>query len=281
MDLWYTEFHTPNAGLKLKVKETLFVGRSNYQTIEVLDTYEYGRVLLLDGLVMTSDRDEHIYHEMITHPALYLHPAPKNVLIIGGGDGGAVREVVKHGGVERVVLCEIDGLVIETCKKFFPRVASELNGNDRVAVVVDDGTEYMGRNISIFDILIVDSTDPIGPAEGLFKEDFYKKCLAALRPDGILVAQSESPFYNINIIKEMHRNLREAGFPVINFYIGAIPTYPSGLWSWVMASKKYDPSKDFDPARFAAHRINAKYFTDEICRAAFMLPAFFKEAVFT
>lgn len=278
MDLWYTEFHTPNAGLKLKVKETLFVGRSDYQTIEVLDTYEYGRVLLLDGLVMTSDRDEYVYHEMITHPALYLHPNPQDVLIIGGGDGGVVREVVKHGGVKRVVLCEIDRLVIETCERFFPHIASELKGNDRVSVVVDDGIRYMSGHTSAFDILIVDSTDPIGPAEGLFRADFYKKCLAALRPDGILIAQSESPFYSINIIKEMRNNLNEAGFPVINFYIGFIPTYPSGLWSWVMASKKYDPLKDFDQIRFSAHRINTKYFTDEIYRASFMLPAFFKEA---
>ncbi|MGQ9745435.1 MAG: polyamine aminopropyltransferase [Dissulfurimicrobium sp.] len=279
MELWYTELHTPNVGIKLKVKETLFTSRSEYQTIEVLDTFEYGRVLLLDGFIMTTERDEYIYHEMIVHPAMYLHPNPKDVLIIGGGDGGAVREAVKHKSVERVVLCEIDGLVIETCIKFFPSIASELKGNSRVSVVVDDGIKYIDRHLSAFDVLIVDSTDPRGPAVGLFKTDFYKKCLTALKPDGILVAQSESPFYDMNIIKEMHKNLREAGFPIVNFYVGFIPTYPSGMWSWGMASKKYDPLKDFNTERFKTHKIPTRYFTQRLCLASFALPSFMKEAI--
>lgn len=279
MELWYTELHTPNAGLKLKVKETLFAGRSEYQTIEVLDTFEYGKVLLLDGLVMTTDRDEYIYHEMITHPALYLHPNPEDVLIIGGGDGGAVREAIKHRDVKRVVLCEIDGLVIKICKMFFPLIASELKGNDRVSVVVGNGITYLDDNKSTFDVLIIDSTDPIGPAVGLFKTEFYKKCLSALKPDGILVAQSESPFYQIDLIKNMNKNLREAGFPFVNFYLGFIPTYPSGMWSWVMASRQYDPLRDFDPERFKTHKVPAKYFTDEVCRASFALPAFMEKAL--
>lgn len=279
MELWYTELHTQNAGLKLKVKETLFTGKSEYQTIEVLDTYEYGRVLLLDGLIMTTDRDEYIYHEMITHPALYLHPAPEDVLIIGGGDGGAVRETVKHQNINRVVLCEIDGLVIETCIKFFPSIASELKGNDRVTVVIDDGIKYLEDNKSAFDILIVDSTDPVGPAVGLFKTEFYKKCLSALKPDGILVAQSESPFYHIDIIKDMNLNLRKAGFPIVNFYTASIPTYPSGMWSWVMASKKYDPLKDYDTKRFRANSISTKYFTERLCLASFALPSFVEKTI--
>jgi spermidine synthase len=279
MELWYTELHSHDAGIKLKVKETLFTGRSEYQTIEVLNTFEYGRVLLLDGLIMTTDRDEYIYHEMITHPALYLHPAPADVLIIGGGDGGAVREVVKHKDVKSVVLCEIDRLVIETCMKFFPSIASELKGNDRVSVVVDDGIKYLEDNKSAFDVIIIDSTDPIGPAVGLFKTEFYKKCLSALKPDGILVAQSESPFYHLETIKDMNRNLHQAGFPFVDFYTGSIPTYPSGMWSWVMASKKYDPLKDFNTERFEAHKIPTRYFTERLCLASFALPSFMEEAI--
>jgi len=279
MELWYTERHTANAGLTLRIRETLFVSKSRYQTVEVLDTEEYGRLLLLDGLVMTSQRDEFIYHEMIVHPALHLHPRPRDVLVIGGGDGGAVREVTKHPAPERVVLCEIDALVVEVSRRFFPEISSELEGNPRVQVIIQDGIEYLADQRECFDVLLVDSTDPIGPATGLFKADFFRACNSALRPDGILVAQSESPFYHLPALAEMAGNLREAGFPVVKFYWGPVPTYPSGVWSWVMASKRYDPVRDFDSARASGLNIPTRYYTTELHRAAFVLPAFFAGAV--
>lgn len=281
MELWFTEYHKNRIGFSLKVKETLFVGESEYQKIQVLDTEAFGRVLLLDGLFMTTDRDEWTYHELIVHPAMFLHPNAQNVLVIGGGDGGAIREIVRHQNVRRAVLCEIDGLVIETCKRFFPKIACELTGNPKVEVKVQDGVKFMEDNQTSFDVIMVDSTDPIGPAVGLFQSDFYKKCLNSLKDDGILVAQSESPFYDMEIIKKMYQNLKQAGFPIIRFYWGFVPTYPSGMWSWVMASKKYDPIKDMDieAARQKMPSMGLKYITPELLRSVFDLPAFFQKAM--
>lgn len=281
MELWFTEYHKDNIGLKLKVKETLFVSNSEYQKIQVLNTEAFGKVLLLDGLFMTTERDEWTYHELLVHPAMFLHSNPENVLVVGGGDGGAIREVVRHECVKKAILCEIDGLVIETCKRFFPQIACELTGNPKVDVKVEDGVKFMEKNQTAFDVILVDSTDPIGPAIGLFQTDFYKKCLNSLNEDGILVAQSESPFYDIEIIQDMHNNLKEAGFPIIRFYWGFVPTYPSGMWSWVMASKKYDPIKDMkiEAARQKMPSMNLKYMTPELLRSIFDLPAFFQKAV--
>lgn len=281
MELWFTEYHKDNIGFTLKVKETLFVGESEYQKIQVLETEAFGRVLLLDGLFMTTDRDEWTYHELLVHPAMFLHSKPENVLVIGGGDGGAIREIVKHECVKKAVLCEIDGLVIETCKRFFPQIACELTGNPKVEVKVRDGVKFMEENQTSFDVILVDSTDPIGPAVGLFQADFYKKCLKSLKEDGILVAQSESPFYNMEILQDMQKNLKKAGFSTVNFYWGFVPTYPSGMWSWVMASKKYDPIKDMnlDAAKQKMPSMCLKYMTPELLRSVFDLPAFFQKAV--
>jgi spermidine synthase len=279
MDLWYTEYHTRHVGLTLRVKETLFVSQTEYQTIEVLDTEDYGRVLLLDGLVMTTQRDEFVYHEMIVHPAMYVHPDPKDVLVIGGGDGGAVREVVRHDPCVRVVLCEIDGLVVETAKRFFPEISCALEGNSRVEVVIQDGVKYLEDSTDSFDVIIVDSTDPIGPAAGLFKTDFFKRCFDSLRGDGIMVAQSESPFYHLDLIRQMRENMMEAGFPIVKFCWGFVPTYPSGMWSWAIASKRYDPVGDFDVEKAKRRRIPTRYYTAELHRAAFVLPAFFAQGL--
>ncbi len=279
MELWYTEHHTPNAGLTLKVKETLFTGRSPYQSIEVLDTEEYGRVLLLDGLIMTTDRDEFVYHEMIVHPALFLHPRAEKVLVIGGGDGGAIREVVKHPEVKKAALCEIDSMVVEVAKRFFPALSLELEGNARVEVLIQDGIRYLRESRGQWDVILVDSTDPIGPASGLFEEDFYRECFESLKSDGILVAQSESPFYHLDLQARMKKALSRAGFPCVYFYTGPVPTYPSGFWSWVMASRRYHPLKDFREERVEALGVGLRYYTPQIHKAAFALPAFMKNAL--
>lgn len=275
MELWYTERHTPNVGLIVRVKETIFVGRSAYQSVEVIETIEYGKMLLLDGLVMTSEWDEFIYHEMIVHPAMFTHPDPRDVLVIGGGDGGAVREVMKHGTISRAVLCEIDGLVVETCKRHFPEISCTLEGNEHVEVVLQDGIRYVEDKSARYDLILIDSTDPIGQAEGLFGADFYSKCFRSLRPDGILVAQSESPFYSLELILRMKKNLEKAGFPIVRFYCGSVPTYPSGLWSWVMASKRYDPMVDFSPKRVEERAVATRYYNVGIHQGAFALPEFF------
>lgn len=279
MELWYTEKHSENVGITMKITRTLFSGRSDFQQLEIIDTLEYGRMMLLDGLVMVTERDEFIYHDMIVHPALFTHPAAKKVLVIGGGDGGSIREIVRHPGVELAVLCEIDGLVIEKSIEFLPSMASAIDGtHPRVNLHVDDGLAYIRQHQNTFDIILVDSTDPIGPAVGLFEEEFYQLVSSALKTDGIMVAQSESPFYHADIQKNMFRNLR-AVFPIVEMYQAFIPTYPSGFWSFAFASKKYHPTKDFDKERAARRDFHTRYYNENLHLGAFMLPTFARENI--
>ncbi len=278
MDLWYTEKHTENAGITLKITRTLFSGASEFQQLDIVETLEYGRMMLLDGLVMVTERDEFVYHDMITHPALFTHPDPKRVLVIGGGDGGTIREIVKHPGVEEAVLCEIDGLVVDKSIELLPSMACELRGNPRVKVNVADGIAYIREHRDSFDVILVDSTDPIGPAVGLFEQDFYQLVSTALKSDGIMVAQSESPFYHGHIQKEMYANLR-AVFPITEMYQAFIPTYPSGYWSFAFASKKYHPVRDFNRERAAKRGFYTKYYNEDLHLGAFMLPTFARENI--
>ncbi|MDT8420450.1 MAG: polyamine aminopropyltransferase [Desulfuromonadales bacterium] len=279
MELWYTEKHSENVGITLKVSKTLYSGESEFQKLEIVETTEYGRMMLLDGLVMVTERDEFVYHDMIVHPALFTHPAPKKVLVIGGGDGGSIREIMKHPEVEQAVLCEIDGLVIDKSIELLPSMACEIDGsNPRVKLHVDDGLAYIRDHQDAFDVILVDSTDPIGPAVGLFEEDFYRLVFGALKQDGIMVAQSESPFYHAEIQQNMYRNLR-AVFPIVEMYQAFIPTYPSGLWSFAFASKSYHPVKDFDRKRAAARNFHTRYYNEDLHLGAFMLPTFARENI--
>lgn len=279
MDMWYTEKHSENVGITMKVTETLFSAKSDFQQLDIVNTLEYGKMMLLDGLVMVTERDEFIYHDMIAHPALFTHPCPKKVLVIGGGDGGSIREIMKHPAVEQAVLCEIDGLVIEKSIQFLPTMACEIDGsNPRVKLHVDDGLAYIRDHQNEFDIILVDSTDPIGPAVGLFEEDFYRLVHGALKEDGIMVAQSESPFYHADIQKAMYANLRPV-FPIVEMYQAFIPTYPSGFWSFAFASKRYHPVKDFDRQRAAKRDFYTRYYNEELHLGAFMLPTFARENI--
>jgi len=279
MDMWYTEKHSENVGITMKVSRTLFSGKSDFQQLDILETLEYGRMMLLDGLVMVTERDEFVYHDMITHPALFTHPNPKKVLVIGGGDGGTIREILKHTNVEQAVLCAMDGLVIDKSIELLPSMSCEIDGsNPRVKLHVDDGIAYIKAHQGEFDIILVDSTDPIGPAEGLFEEDFYRTVFAALKDDGIMVAQSESPFYHAEIQKNMYRNLRSV-FPIVEMYQAFIPTYPSGLWSFAFASKKYHPVRDFDRERAKNRESHTRYYNEDLHLGAFMLPTFARENI--
>lgn len=279
MDLWYTEKHGDNVGITMKVTKTLFSGKSKFQQLDIVETLEFGRMMLLDGLVMVTERDEFIYHDMIVHPALFTHPKPKKVLVIGGGDGGSIREIMRHSDVELAVLCEIDGLVIEKSIEFLPSIATEIDGsNPRVKLHVDDGLAYIRDHQNEFDIILVDSTDPIGPAVGLFEENFYRLVFSALRDDGIMIAQSESPFYHAEIQKNMYHNLR-AVFPIVEMYQAFIPTYPSGFWSFAFASKKYHPITDFDHDRTARRDFHTRYYNEDLHLGAFMLPTFARENI--
>jgi spermidine synthase len=279
MEMWYTEKHTEHAGITIKATRTLFSGHSEFQQLDIIETVEYGRMMLLDGLVMCTERDEFVYHDMICHPALFTHPDPKQVLVIGGGDGGSIREIMKHKNVELATLCEIDGLVIDKSVELLPSMACEIDGsNPRVKLHVDDGLAYIREHQNEFDVIMVDSTDPIGPAVGLFEEDFYRLVFGALKQDGIMIAQSESPFYHAEIQKSMYGNLR-AVFPIVEMYQAFIPTYPSGLWSFAFASKKYHPVRDFDRERAANRGFHTRYYNEDLHLGAFMLPTFARENI--
>jgi spermidine synthase len=273
MELWYTEKQTADYGITAKIRRTLCAEKTDFQDLAVLDTVQWGRMLVLDGCVMTTDRDEFVYHEMIAHVALCAHPAPKKVLVVGGGDGGVIREIVKHPTVEAAVLAEIDGLVIERSREFFPHIASELD-NPRVDVRVIDGIAHVKEHPDEYDVIIVDSTDPIGPAVGLFAREFYQSIHTALKADGLFVAQTESPFLTGDLIRRVYTDVA-AIFPMASLYLASIPTYPSGLWSFTVGSKIHDPHAIADPVRAAG--LETRYYTPDVHRAAFALPRFVQE----
>lgn len=277
MDLKYTELHDNQFGITMRVKNVLYSGKSDFQEIEVLDTEFFGKVLLLDGLVMTTEKDEVFYHEMITHIPMLSHQCPKNVLVIGGGDGGTVREVLRHDCVEKVVLCEIDGDVIDVCKKYLPQLASKLD-DAKVDIQVKDGIEYIAQCKNEFDIILIDSTDPMGPGEGLFTEEFYKNVNSALKDGGIMVCQSESPIADQKEIKMMKPLLKKA-FPIVKTYVGPMPTYPAGYWSWTFCSNTVTPLNYIDEKRADLISKDSKIYNKEIHRAVFALPNFVKELV--
>jgi len=229
-------------------------------------------MLVLDNVIQTTVMDEFVYHEMITHVALNTHAAPRSVLLIGGGDGGAVREIVKHQTVERVVHCEIDGAVIEASRKYLPEISCALD-HPKVEIIIDDGIKHVRDNKNAYDVIIVDSTDPVGPAEGLFSASFYGDIFNSLKEDGIFVAQTESPFFNRDLIPRLYRDISGI-FPVARLFLANVPSYPGGLWTFTMGSKKYDPY-DTDIAEIPP--IDTKFYSPAIHRTCFVLPPFVKE----
>lgn len=268
-ELWYTEKQTPNHGITTKVKKSLYHDQSEFQSLDVLETVEFGNMLVLDGMVMTTDRDEFVYHEMITHVAMNTHPNPKQVLVVGGGDGGAVREILRYPSVERAVLAEIDAKVIEASKTYFPQIASGLN-DPRVDIQVTDGIRHIQENKGKYDVILIDSTEPVGPAVGLFQKPFYEGIFDALKEDGIMVAQTESPWFNQELIRRVFRDIRDT-FPIARLYTASIPTYPSGLWSFTIGSKQYDPLQ-VDPS--SLKKFDTRYYRPEMHHSLFELPQF-------
>ncbi len=268
---WFLEKHTPYSGLSLAVRERLLDERSEFQHIEVFDTVEYGRMLLLDGCVMLTDRDEFIYHEMIVHPALSLHDAPARVLVIGGGDGGSVREALRHAAVEEITLVEIDPAVIAASRRFFPALSAGLD-DPRVTVQCRDGFDFLDGHPGSFDVILVDSIDPVGEAAKLFTSAFYGKVKAKLRPGGIGVFQTESPYFNGDVLGRVRARLAPH-FRHVAPYLAYIPTYPSGMWSFTFASDAVDPLQA-TPREEPPFPGGLRYFTPAIRQAAFVLPGF-------
>ncbi len=269
-EIWFTEKHTKNCGITFKVDKTLYSGRSKYQRIDIIETVQYGKVMLLDGLIMLTEADEFVYHEMITQIPLFTHKNPKNYLVIGGGDGGVVSRIALHPEIERITEVEIDEEVVNISKQFFPNISNGYN-DKRTELIIGDGIKYVKDNKSRYDIITVDSTDPFGAAKGLFTEEFYNDIYGCLTDNGILTVQSETPFYDIDATKTIYRNLKKS-FPIVRAYLAFIPTYPAGIWSFCLASKLYDPLADFDEKRYRNLQLPFKYYNKEIHIAAFALP---------
>lgn len=272
MELWYTEKQTENFGITAKIRQTLAVEQTPYQHLAVIDTVEWGRMLVLDGMVMTSVRDEFVYHEMVVHPALATHPNPRRVLIVGGGDGGAVREALRHPKVEKVVLVEIDGQVIEQSRRHLPEIAGMLD-HPKVEVIVGDGYLHIHEHQNTYDVIVVDSTEPVGPAVELFTRGFYQGISDALKEDGLFVAQTDNPWFKAELIRQVYREVKEI-FPIVRVYGANVPTYPSGWWTFTLGSKKYDPLQ-VDEEDIPA--MDTKYYTPRLHKAAFVLPRFVED----
>lgn len=274
MDLWFSEDQTDHMRISLRVKELLLHRRSQYQEILVVDTFEFGRLLALDDIIQTNERTEFVYHEMLAHVPMFAHPNPRRVLIVGGGDGGVLREVLKHPVVEEAVLAEIDEEVIEAARRFLPSISSGFD-DPRARLAIGDGIKYVAEHPDTYDVIIVDSTDPINHAEGLFSQSFYATAHRALREGGIFVAQTESPFYTADLVRRVQRSLRNV-FPYSTLYWAVVPEYPGGFWTMSMGTKGIDPTKV--PADRYAERgfdgFATQYYTPAIHQAAFVHPPF-------
>jgi spermidine synthase len=267
-----------NFSVRYDITETLFSGKSPFQKVEVVQTKGHGRMLLNDDLVMVTERDEFVYHDMITHVPLFLHPNPKRILIIGGGDGGTAREVLRHSSVEKCDMVEIDGLVVEACRKFIPQTAVGMQDSPRFSLFIDDGVKFVRESKETYDVIIVDSTDPIGPATPLFGIDFYKDVYKCLASDGIVVSQGESPFYNQETQTAMSKILGQL-FSIVRYYNFTNLTYPGGYWSFSYAAKTIHPLKHFKAERVKASGLKFKFYNEDLHTAAFQLPSFQRDMI--
>lgn len=276
MELWFSELHTPDVKMSIRVDKQLHSEQSEYQRIDVFESEEFGRFLTLDGIMMLTEKDEFIYHEMITHVAMASNPDIKNVLVIGAGDGGTVRELTRYNTVENIDMVEIDKRVVEVCREFLPQTACRLD-DPRVNIFYDDGLRFVRGKENRYDLIIVDSTDPFGPGEGLFTGEFYGNCQNALTEKGILVNQHESPYYNedAKAMQRAHKRIREF-FDVCKVYQAHIPTYPSGHWLFGFASRVTDPLAA-DADRWNSLGITTGYYNTDLHRGCFAIPNYVKK----
>ena len=277
-ETWFTEQHARSgSSFGLRVKERLHAEQTPFQSIEIYDTTDWGKLMIIDGCTMVSTRDNFLYHEMMSHPALFTHARAKRVVIIGGVDCGTLREVLRHEEVEHAVQVEIDERVTRLAERYFPELC-ESNADPRAELLFIDGIKYMAeQEPESIDVVIVDSTDPVGPAEGLFNADFYASCWRALRPSGILVQQSESPLVHLDLIKSMRTAMRVADFQAVKTLTFPQPLYPTGWWSCTMARKGADLS-GFRERGAATKQFDTRYYNVDMHKAALALPEFMREA---
>ena len=279
MALWFTEQHTDDVRFSIHIKEQLYSGKSYYQQIEVFDSYEFGRVLVLDGYIMLTEKDEYIYHEMMVHVPMACNPGIRRVLVIGAGDGGTVRELCRYDSITQIDMVEIDEQVVKVCKEYLPQTACRLE-DPRVHIYYEDGLKFVRRVEDTYDLIIVDSTDPFGPGEGLFTKEFYGNCFTALREHGILTNQHESTYYDsyTSMVSRTHRRMRSV-FPVAMVYQAHIPTYPSGHWLFGFASKNIHPVYDFKPEIWEQLGLETKYYNTQLHTGCFALPNTVREVL--
>ncbi len=278
----YTEYYHKRTGLTVGVEEVLFSEQTPFQKVEVLKTDTWGNLMTIDDMVMLSEKDEFVYHEMLAHVGMFAHPNPQKVLIIGGGDGGTAREVLRHSSVEKVDLVEIDEAVVRASKEFLPDVGAW--DDSRLNVHFKDGIEFVKNSEAEYDVIIIDGSDPVGPAEGLFEKEFFEYCYSALKEDGVLTGQTESPWvesYHPSM-KKVFTALDEV-FAVSDMYLGYIPLYPAGMWSFAFASKGERPTSENVMSRVSAglevFGLSLKYYNKQVHSASFALPNFVAEII--
>ncbi len=281
MPLQYNEYYNEQTGLTIGLKKLLFSVQSDFQLVEVYETDTWGNLMTIDGMVMLSEKDEFVYHEMLAHTAMFTHPNPERVLIIGGGDGGTAREVLKHASVKKVDMVEIDKTVVDASKLHFPGVGDF--ENPKLNVLYEDGIAFVKNVKSPYDVIIIDGSDPVGPAEGLFEKDFYQFCFDALSDDGVLTAQTESPWVESYYpsMKKVFYALEDL-FPVSKMYLSFIPLYPAGMWSMACASKREDPLDDnvLSKIRSSVDQIpGLRYYNADVHSGSFALPNFVKDII--
>ena len=277
MEMWFSEMHTPNVKISIRIDRQLYSGQSDYQRIDVFDSTELGRFVTLDGSIIFSQADEFVYNEMVTHVPMSVHPQVKKVLIIGGGDGGVAREYCRYPEIEAIDVVEQDDMFVDVCRQFFPETAKGFE-DERVNIFYEDGLKFLRKKINEYDIIVNDSTDPFGHTEGLFTKEFYGNCYKALKDDGIMVYQHGSPFYDEDEVacRNMHRKAYRS-FPISRVYQAHIPTCPSGYWLFGFASKKYHPLSDFKPEHFNDRKMHTDYYTTNLHMGAFMLPKYVED----
>ena len=278
MSIWFEEGNEFGDGylLKLKVSKVIYKSQSQFQSIEIFENPLFGKVLLLDDIIQVTEKDEKNYHEMFSHVPLFSHPSPKNVIVIGGGDGGNIREIVKHSSIEKIVLCELDSEVVSTCRKYLPELTAGLD-DPRVIIEYKDGCKYVQDHKSTFDIILVDSTDPIGPSEVLFKEPFFKDMKSALRPGGIIVTQAENFHHpeQKKVILDLFKFVPNL-FKYAKYYFTLVPTYATGTMGFTFLSDEPYFQKQPRPCTID----NLEYYNTEIHKAAFCLPTGFAKVLY-
>lgn len=277
MELWFSEKNTETCKFSIKVKEQIYSEQTPFQKIAFFESYDFGRFFTLDGLMMVNEKDEFIYHDMIVHVPMAVNPNIKRVLVIGGGDGGTVRELSRYKDIETIHLVDIDERVVQLCKKYLPQTACGFE-DPRVSTFFEDGVAFVKKNQSYYDLILVDSTDPIGPGEGLFTTEFYKDCYNALNENGILINQHESPYFNNYAVemKKAHKKLKSI-FEICQVYQFHMPTYASGHWLFGFASKGLDPIKDHKRDVWDGLNLKTRYYNSNIHVGAFQLPTYVKE----